>query len=145
MAQKTWSVAAIILLLAMLVGLLVSVLIGDCKELIDCGDSQIPMKCHWTYTATAIIYVLGSVAAAAQLLFKTTEGRRASIIAPLFLAAAAAIITSPVGIGTCAMEMSNCHITAYIVWAVTAVVLVISIIQFTKANPDDASKPKFTD
>jgi hypothetical protein len=132
MSPKAWRISAAIVLAIMLAGLLASVIIGGCDTLIPCESGSFPMKCHWTFIATATFFAVGAVLACVQLTTMvagsdrgagstqpaaperqqasstqpaapaSTSARRVSAIAIALLALAAAFLPSAWGIGICA-------------------------------------------
>jgi peptidoglycan/LPS O-acetylase OafA/YrhL len=132
-------------LLAMIVGLLASTILGGCDKLIECESGDFPMKCHWTFVACAVLFALGAIAALAQFALRTRESRRFAALTTVLLALGVVFLTTPWGIGLCAMETMQCHTTALVVWVCAALSVVVAVVQFAKADPEDAEKPRLED
>jgi hypothetical protein len=145
LSTTAYRVTAAVTFAGMLAGLLASILLGGCDHMLQCETGEIPMKCHWTYVATTAIFAAGLLVAAMQFALKTKEGRRVAAFSTALLALCATFLTTPWGIGLCAMEQMACHTTALFVDAVTTVVVVTALIQCIKASPALASKPKLDD
>jgi hypothetical protein len=154
--KNIYRIGAAVALLVMLVGLLVSVIVGGCDTLIQAESGAFPMKCHWTFIATATVFVLGIVVCVWQLVgLKTTEARRLAAVFIILVAVAVSFFPSPWGIGICssatdgmalcAADGMDCHITAPIVWICGALLIVCALIQLIKADPDKVKKPKLSD
>jgi hypothetical protein len=155
MGPKAWRISAAVVLAIMLIGLLVSVAIGGCDALIPCESGSFPMKCHWTFIATATLFAIGAALAGVQLtkmVVASTSARRVSAIAIALLAMAAPFLPSAWGIGICAsagMAMPlcgpdgmDCHLTAPVVWSCAVLLVVAAAVQFAKADAEKASRPR---
>ncbi|MDR2109544.1 MAG: DUF4418 family protein [Coriobacteriales bacterium] len=142
----------------MLVGLIASIVIGGCDELIPTDSGGMPMRCHWTFLAAAAVFAAGTLAALAQLLPVFATSRPARLFAALttvLLALIAAWLPSPWGIGICAapgMGMAHCgeggmdcHLSAPIVWVCAALLVVIAVVQLVMARPDAKKLPRIDD
>jgi hypothetical protein len=146
-------VASGCVLLAMLVGLVASLVLGGCDTLIPAETGPVPMKCHWAFIATAAVFVLGIVVSIGQFLLKTAEARRFAAVVIILIALVVAFLPSPWGIGICsndgmmlcALDGMDCHTTAPIVWACAALLVVCSGILLATADPDAARKPRLRD
>jgi hypothetical protein len=124
------------------------------------------MRCHWSFLATSVLFGVGALGSLGQFTLTTKEGRRVAAVAFLLLAATAGFLPSPLGIGICSSDggaqsladggemmtlcmvdggSMDCQITAPLIWGVCALVALIAIIQWAKADPDGAVKPRFQD
>jgi hypothetical protein len=158
MAQSVYRITAALILVLMLAGVFVSIYPGGCDTLIPAETGDFPMKCHWAFVATTVLFLVGAVAALASLMLKTLEGRRVAAVGILLLLVAIAVMPSPLGIGICASSGDasmtlcmvdgggmDCHTTAPIVWAICACAAIIAIFQFIKADPAAVKKPRLND
>jgi hypothetical protein len=156
MGVTAYRVTAAATAAVMLIGLVVSVVLGGCDTLIPCESGSVPMKCHWAFVATTIVFAGGALAALAQLLPAIASSRPARLFAALttfIVAAIAAILPSGLGIGICAWEgmalcppdQMDCHTTAPIVWACSGLLAIIALIQAVKANPEPKKLPRMDD
>jgi hypothetical protein len=165
--EKEWSellrdlyrIAGAVALVALLVALSTSLVLGGCDTLIPADSGAFPMKCHWAFIAVAVVLVIGIAVVLAQLLLKTTEARRFAASILLLIALAAAFLPSPLGIGICsdggmmsdgtamlcAVDGMDCHTTAPVVWVCATVIALCAVAQLAKADPEGAKKPKLTD
>jgi hypothetical protein len=153
MFKDRYRIAGMVALLALLVALLTSLVLGGCDTLIPADSGSFPMKCHWAFIAVAVVLVIGIVLALAQLLLKTLEARRLAAALLLLVALAAAFLPSPWGIGICsdsgmmlcAIDGMDCHTTAPVVWVCSAIVIICAAVQLAKSDPNSVRKPKLSD
>jgi heme/copper-type cytochrome/quinol oxidase subunit 2 len=156
-------------LVALAVGLAVSLLIGGCDEPVLTLSGSVPMKCVWSFISVSILFIVALILGVVRLFLKTTEARRFAALSLGLTALAAALICSPWGIGICSgetmalcsvdpsagdagMAMSSwfgsamdCHTSALVVWIVAALVVIGAIIQAVIASfgkEPDTKKPK---
>jgi hypothetical protein len=153
MFKDIYRIAGVVALLALMVALLTSLVLGGCDTLIPADSGSFPMKCHWAFIAVAVVLVIGIVLALVQLLLKTVEARRLAAALLLLVALAAAFLPSPLGIGICsdsgmmlcAIDGMDCHTTAPVVWICSAIVVICAAVQLAKSDSDSAKKPRLTD
>lgn len=143
MNKDIWTIVSVIAAVLMAAVAVVSIAKGGCMGMIETAEgAQVPMKCHWSFTATGITGIAGCVIAVLACVAKTTEGRRMASIASLVTAVATIAIVSPMGIGTCAHAESMCRGTATIIYVICAIAIIVALVQAAKANPEGSAKPK---
>ncbi len=141
MKQRAWTALSLIPCICMIAIISVSVFLGGCDKLIECSTADVPMRCHWAFRGTAILGALGLVASACAAVSKGKEARRLLAACILAAAAATAFCLTSAGIGICTGGM-ECQGNAPIVWGLSAVSALASVVQLIKADPEQAELPK---
>ena len=145
MNKTAWMIVCLIGAIAMAGVAIASAVLGGCPGQLELANGNtVPMKCHWTFVADTFIGILGAVVALLGIVCKEASGRRAIAIALIAVGAVAAIMPTSTGIGICAMADMHCNGTAPIVWACSAIAIVIGVIQAIKAAPAETAKPKMS-
>lgn len=143
MTKRSWMIVSALVVVGMAILVGVSVFMGGCSNVIETATgATVPMKCHWTFVATAFTGTIGVITALLALISSTKEGRRNAAVATLAAGAATVLLTTPAGIGLCANTDMHCHQAAIMLWATSAVVLVLALVQIAKADPQKATVPK---
>lgn len=142
MKNTAWKILSAIPLVCLAIGIAISIALGGCTTMIECTSGFVPMKCHWTFTATPYMLAIGAITSLGALTAKTKEGRRMAALGTLAACAAGVLVSSPAGIGICAKAGMTCHFTAYVVWAACVIAGIAAIVQLAKADPQAANAPK---
>ena len=142
MKKNAWMILAAIAIIAMIAIVGFSVLKGGCTGMLDCGDKQVPMKCHWAFIATRTIGVGGLVMAIAAMFAKTKEGRIMSSLGVAVTAACSIVMVTSAGIGVCAKPEMLCNQTAPMVIGAGVVAIIVAIVMMVKSDPEKAEQPK---
>jgi hypothetical protein len=185
-----YRVAVAVAVVAVVVGLVTSVVLGGCDTLIFTESGGVPMKCHWTFRATALVFAAGLLLTALQLTLATREGRRFAAIAIIVVACIAALLPTEWVIGICAdggtaeaeagasmgmtgsatattgattssatatanatansmalcsLEGMDCHTSAPLVWACSALLILVELVLCVRADPAAANRPRLED
>lgn len=162
----------IVTLVALALGLGVSLIVGGCEDPIPTLSGSVPMKCVWGFAAVSVVLAGGLVLAVARMFLKTGEARRFASLSMVVVALIAALIPSPWVVGTCSWEGTalccadlaatgaapeelvwcafsmDCHVSALAVWIAAAFVIIASIIQIVTSRTHEQAatkKPKLFD
>lgn len=140
MEKKFWIALGSLAAVAMLAVIALCVFKGGCTEMLNCGEKQVPMKCHWAFIAARTVAVGGIVMAVIAIFAKGKEGRIVASVGVLVAALTILFVVSSFGIGVCKSPEMICNQTAPMVNAASAIAAVISLAMIFKADPD--VKPK---
>lgn len=143
MSKTVWNAVAIAACAVAAVAALVAQVSGGCTACLETvSGACVPMKCHWTFIAVAMVEGLAAFALLGLALVKCKVGRR--WLATLAIAAqvlVAAALYSPL-MGLCGDASMHCHVTATYVAVLAAVVVVLAAVLFALADPKRATLPK---
>ena len=143
MNERSWKVLCAIELVVLVALTAWAASSGGCTTQVELASgSSMPMKCFWTFRAATLVAGVGAISSLLALAAKTPEGRRFSVIATAVATIAAMLLPTPLAIGLCANSEMHCHVTALGVWVLGVIALVVALVQFAKADPSAASKPK---
>lgn len=143
MKQGSWRVVAAVQVACMVAMAVSCAAVGGCGTPIEtAAGGTVPMKCAWTFVADTFVAIAGVIAGVLTFASSEKQSRRVAAATVLVIAATAALIASPAGIGICANAEMHCHITAYVLWVLCAVSGIIALVQLAKADPAEAAKPK---
>lgn len=142
MNKAIYKIFGLVLIVLFVALSIVSKVKGGCTGMIECTSAQVPMKCHWTFIAMIFVGIAGALTAALAFVATTCEGRRMASLAAALQALLAIVITSPLGIGTCAHADSPCNGTAAIVYVLAVLAIIIALVMAAKAQPEAEQKPK---
>lgn len=143
MNSRTWAALSGFTLVAMAGATQTSLLLGGCDGMIECTSGFVPMKCHWTFVATALVSLIGVVSSiAGMFLAKSKDARRIAALVTLATSIVIALIPTSFVIGLCNGDGMTCHQTAIIVWVDMAAVAIASLVQLAKADIASSKKPK---
>jgi hypothetical protein len=142
MSSKTFGILGVLAAAFLAATCIVAALVGGCDTMVDCGDTQMPMKCHWTFQAMMFVALAATICACVGARAKAAEARRCVSVCVILLCAVCAVLPTSVAIGICGMSGMHCHTTAYVCWTCVAVAALIEIVLFVKADPALAQKPK---
>lgn len=142
MKKNVWMIVAAIAAIAMLAVVFLSVFKGGCTGMLDCGDKQVPMKCHWAFIATRTIGLGGFVMAVAALIAKTKEGRIMASLGVAVASLCALVSVTNSGIGVCTKPEMICNATAPMVIGACVIALILALVMLIKADPEKAEQPK---
>lgn len=145
--MKTTTWRALSILIACLMGciMFLSVKMGGCPGTIATADGgTVPMHCRYTFVAVGWIGLAGLIATVVEMVLcaPTKGGRRAAALITWATLLAVVLVVSPAGIGLCANAAMHCHFTARGVYAVSAIIAVLALIQLIFSDPDKADLPK---
>lgn len=94
---------------------------GPCTGTIaTAAGGAVPMKCHWSFRATALLGALMAIAGALELVCKSREGVIAAAVMGLALSVGIFLTLGPV-IGICAKAEMLCRATAPFIKTAAAV------------------------
>lgn len=94
---------------------------GPCTGTIaTAAGGAVPMKCHWSFRATALLGALMAIAGALELVCKSKEAVIAAAVMGMALAVGVFLTLGPV-IGICAKAEMLCRATAPFIKAAAAV------------------------
>lgn len=147
MKDSTWRILCIVNAILFIGAIIVSAVMGGCDTLVQTASGgEMPMKCHWTFTATKFIGVIGVIASVAMTGFYEKYARRQVSVVNIVTIIVMAALTTPFGIGLCAKAEMHCHTTQLALLGILAVILVLSVIMIIKAEyiDDGIEKPKQT-
>lgn len=168
MLSKVLNIVTIVLLAG---ALGVCLVVGGCDMPVPTLTGGVPMKCVGGLSAVSVVMGAGLVLALAQLFLKTAEAKRFAALSLGVITLVAALILSPLVVGTCSWDGNalccghlleqgatveelawcgltmDCHISALVVWIVAALIIIIQIIVALKARAgtSEAHKPKLFD
>lgn len=167
MLRKVLNIVSLVLLAG---ALGVCLVVGGCDMPVSTLTGGVPMKCVWGLRAVSVVLGASLVLALAQLFLKTSEARRFAALALGVIVLAAALIASPLAVGTCSWDGSalccsnlesaatledaawcsltmDCHISALTVWIVAVLIIIIHIVLVVKqqAGTGEENKPKLFD
>ena len=145
MKSGRWRLLGIVPIVCMVAIVAVSAAMGGCGSSLELASGgTAPMRCAWAFSATALVGIAGAIAAALALAASNVQARRIAAALTLAIAVVIAVLLSPVGIGVCTGAAMDCHVSAYAVWALSAIAAVFALVQIAKADPAAADRPKMS-
>ena len=121
----------------------VAIAMGGCTKTIEtAGGGQVPMKCHWTMIAVALVEVMGAFSALGLAFVKCKIGRRWLAVGGMLAQVLAVAVLYGPFMGLCGDAIMHCHTTAMVVAVLAAVAAVLCLVAAALADPKRAEMPK---
>lgn len=139
-AYRVLGVAAAVVIAAAAV---VAIAMGGCTKPIEtAAGGQVPMKCHWTMIAVALVEVVGAFSALGLAFVKCKIGRRWLAVGGMLAQVLAVAALYGPFMGLCGDATMHCHTTAMVVAVLAAVAVVLCLVAAALADPKRAEMPK---
>ncbi len=142
MSLKAFKILGVMGALVAAAAALVAIVSGGCESCVEtAAGSCMPMKCHWSMIAAALIEALAAFDFLGLAFVKCKIGRR-WLAAGCALGQVLAVACMYAFIGLCGGSEMHCHTTAAAVSCLAAVSVILCIVAAAKADPNVANLPK---
>ncbi len=138
MNEATFKIFGAVSIIAFVASIGISLAMGGCGSPVELASgSTMPMKCHWTFQAVALVSVLGAVVSALVLFSKDKMAVAGLLVANAATAVVVCLLMTNFIIGVCTHSGAHCHTTRVLILVCMIVSLISSILLATLLRKSD--------